>query len=44
MRILDGVIGGEVRGGVFPNQALGRRLSGGHRKLVDSIINGRFRE
>ena len=44
MRVLDGVVGSEVRGGVFPNQALGRRLSGGHRKLVDSIINGGFRD
>lgn len=39
VRVLDGVVGGEMRGGVFPNQALGVRLTGGHRMLVDALIN-----
>ncbi len=44
VRVLDGVVGGEVRGRVFPSQALGGQLTLGHRKLVDSLINDRFRE
>ena len=44
VRILDGAVGGEVRGGVFPNQPLERRLRSGHRVLVDSLINSELGE
>ena len=44
VRVLDGVVGDEVRGGVFPDQALGGRLTAGHGKLVDSPIDVKFRE
>jgi len=40
MCILDGVIGGDVRGGVFPNQPFGRRLADGQRRCVDSLVDG----
>jgi hypothetical protein len=44
VRIFDRVVGGKMRGGVFPNQALGGRQTGGHRKLVDPVSDVRLRE
>ncbi len=42
--ILDGVVRGELCGGVFPNQALGGRLASECRKLVDSLVDDSARE
>ena len=50
VRVLNGVIGGEARGGVFPNQTLdlgGRRLTTGgrrHRRLADALVDGELGE
>ena len=49
VHVLDGVIGGEARGGVFPNQPLGGRLTsttgrGRHRRLGDSLVCGELGE
>lgn len=44
MRILDGVIGGEVGCGMFPDETLGGRQTGGRRKLVYPLFDGRLGE
>ena len=44
MRILDGVIGGEMGRGVFPDEALGGRLAGGCCELVYPLFDGRLGE
>ena len=42
--ILNGVVRGELCCGVFPNQAVGRRLTSRCGKLVDSLVDDSFGE
>ena len=42
VRIFDRVVGGEVRRAVFPNHSLGGGQTGGRRKLVDPLFDGRL--